>query len=57
MPRRFSTLSPAESEYGRSRILLGIHGSFDSTQGITQGRSVADHVFASAFQPVEPRRR
>jgi PAP2 superfamily len=56
-PRAFSTLSQAETENGRSRIYLGIHWAFDSTQGILQGRQVADHVFDNAFEPLEPKRR
>jgi hypothetical protein len=51
IPRTFSTLSEAEEENGQSRIYLGIHWSFDKTQGIAMGRSVADFVFANAFLP------
>jgi hypothetical protein len=51
-PRSFSSFSQAEEENGQSRIYLGIHWSFDKTQGIRQGRRVADYVFANAFQPV-----
>jgi PAP2 superfamily len=51
MPRRFATLSQAEEENGQSRIYLGIHWSFDKTQGIAQGRRVADHVYRNAFVP------
>ncbi len=56
-PRRFASMSQAEIENGRSRIYLGIHWAFDSTQGILQGRQVADQVFDHAFEPLEPRRR
>jgi hypothetical protein len=56
-PRRFATLTQAETENGRSRIYLGIHWGFDSTQGINQGRQVADHVFDNAFEPLEPKWR
>jgi hypothetical protein len=51
-PRSFQTLSQAEEENGQSRIYLGIHWSFDKTQGIAQGRQVANYVFANAFQPL-----
>jgi len=51
--RSFSSLSQAEEENGQSRIYLGIHWSFDKTEGIAQGRRVADYVFANAFLPVQ----
>ena len=50
--KSFSTLSEAEQENGQSRIYLGIHWSFDKTEGIAQGRRVADYVFGNAFTPV-----
>jgi hypothetical protein len=49
VPRRFASLSQAEEENGQSRIYLGIHWAFDKTEGIEQGRRVADHVFRRAF--------
>lgn len=49
--RRFASLSEAEEENGQSRIYLGIHWSFDKTEGITQGRNVANFVFRNALQP------
>jgi hypothetical protein len=49
--RNFSSLSQAEEENGQSRIYLGIHWAFDKTQGIIQGRNVANYVFANAFTP------
>jgi hypothetical protein len=52
MPRSFATLSQAEEENGQSRIYLGIHWQFDKTQGIAQGRNVANYVFDHAFTPV-----
>lgn len=52
MPRSFSSLSQAEEENGQSRIYLGIHWPFDKTQGIAQGRRVADYVFDHAFAPM-----
>jgi hypothetical protein len=50
--RRFRSLSEAEEENGQSRIYLGIHWSFDKTEGITQGQRVADHVYRNAFTRV-----
>jgi hypothetical protein len=48
-PRSFERLSEAEEENGQSRIYLGIHWSFDKTEGIAQGRRVANYVFRRAF--------
>ncbi len=53
IPRTFSSLAQAEEENGQSRIYLGIHWSFDKTEGIAQGRRVADYVFDHAFTPKE----
>ena len=53
IPRSFTTLSEAEEENGQSRIYLGIHWRFDKTEGITQGRRVANYVFENAFRPVQ----
>jgi hypothetical protein len=49
--RSFSSLSQAEEENGQSRIYLGIHWSFDKTEGIAQGRRVADYVFKNMLRP------
>ena len=51
VPRNFPSLSHAEEENGQSRIYLGIHWAFDKTQGIIQGRRVANLVFANTFTP------
>lgn len=53
LPRSFASLSQAEEENGQSRIYLGIHWVFDKTEGIAQGRAVADYVFQNAFTPVQ----
>jgi hypothetical protein len=49
-PRTFTSFSQAEEENGQSRIYLGIHWSFDKTNGIAQGRKVAEYVFKRAFK-------
>lgn len=51
IPRTFDRLSEAEEENGQSRIYLGIHWSFDKTEGIKQGNRIADHVFENSFRP------
>jgi len=53
--RSFSSLSEAEEENGQSRIFLGIHWAFDKTEGIAQGRRVADYVMRNVFAPVRGR--
>ncbi len=50
-PRSFTNFSQAEEENGQSRIYLGIHWSFDKTEGIALGRRVGDYVFDHAFTP------
>lgn len=51
IPRSFESFSQAEEENGQSRIYLGIHWEFDKTEGIAQGRRVANYVFRNAFTP------
>ena len=52
-PRSFKSLSHAEEENGQSRIYLGIHWTFDKSEGITQGQQVADYVFDRLYRPVK----
>lgn len=49
--RKFKSLSQAEEENGQSRIYLGIHWSFDKSEGITQGQLIADYVFDRVYRP------
>jgi len=49
--RRFASLSQAEEENGQSRIYLGIHWAFDKTEGIAQGRRIADYVYRNILRP------
>jgi len=51
IPRSFNTLSEAEEENGQSRIYLGIHWSFDKTEGIAQGHDVGNFVVDHVFRP------
>jgi len=51
-PRSFTSFSQAEEENGQSRIYLGIHWTFDKTEGIALGRNVADYVFERTYRPV-----
>ena len=57
IPRTFRSLSEAEEENGQSRIYLGIHWSYDKTEGIAMGRRVANHVFKNLFSPRRHRGR
>jgi hypothetical protein len=49
--RSFTSFSQAMQENGQSRIYLGIHWSFDKTQGISTGIHVANYIFSHLLQP------
>jgi len=51
--RSYASLSQAETENGQSRIYLGIHWQFDKTEGIAQGRRLADYVFDRVLLPTK----
>jgi hypothetical protein len=53
--RSFESLSAAEEENGQSRIYLGIHWSFDKSEGIAQGRQVGNYVMENVFAPLRAR--
>jgi hypothetical protein len=46
IPRSFSSFSEAAEENAMSRIFLGIHWRFDATEGVKNGRQIADVVSA-----------
>jgi hypothetical protein len=49
--RHFASLSEAEEENAQSRIYLGIHWAFDKTEGLRQGRRVANYVYRHLYVP------
>ncbi len=54
--RTFTRFSQAAAENGRSRIYLGIHGSFDDTNGEAMGRQIAVWVVTQVAEPIRPHR-
>lgn len=50
IPRTYQSFTQAEEENGQSRIYLGIHWSFDKTEGIIQGRKIGNYVFDNCFR-------
>jgi hypothetical protein len=52
--RSYDRFSDAAEENGTSRIYLGIHWNFDSTEGQALGYQIADYVWANALVPLPP---
>jgi hypothetical protein len=50
--RTFASFTAAAEEAGMSRIYGGIHFSFDNQFGLTGGRALGTHVFATQLQAV-----
>jgi len=55
--RSYDSFSQAAEENAISRIYLGVHWSFDATEGLSLGEQVAQDVFSNALQPVRHRPR
>jgi hypothetical protein len=52
--RTYHSFSEAARENGRSRVLLGVHFSFDATDGYTAGTALGDHVVGHYLRPLTP---
>jgi hypothetical protein len=52
-PRTFTSFSAAAEENAMSRIYLGIHWSFDATNGIAQGDKIGNFDFNHILQPIK----
>jgi len=49
--RTFDSFGEAAAENAQSRIYLGVHWSFDASEGVRVGNAIADHVFATSMKP------
>ena len=49
--RNYSRFSQASEENAYSRIYLGVHWSFDATQGVTCGNHISDYICANYLRP------
>jgi hypothetical protein len=52
-PRSFANLNDAIQENADSRIYLGIHWRFDATEGVKQGKAIADRIFNTKLRPTQ----
>jgi hypothetical protein len=50
--RTYASFSQAAEENGQSRIYLGIHWSFDKTEGIRAGNRIANYIFRHYLRPL-----
>jgi len=50
--RRFTSFSQAAQEDARSRVYLGVHYSWDATDGLKLGDDVAGYVFTNELRPI-----
>jgi hypothetical protein len=48
--RHFDSFSQAAEEDAQSRIYLGVHWSFDKTEGLSSGKAIANYVFQHALR-------
>ena len=53
--RTYNNLEDAIAENAVSRIYLGIHWSFDATEGVIGGRRIAQEVYSAALRPKQRR--
>jgi hypothetical protein len=52
-PRTYHRFSDAAIENGRSRIYLGVHWSFDASDGYIVGTALGDFVYANTMRPID----
>jgi Ca2+-binding RTX toxin-like protein len=50
--RSFASFSAAAAENAQSRLLAGIHWSFDNNDGLSTGRALGDYVVSNFLRPV-----
>lgn len=51
--RHFNSFREAALENAISRIYLGVHWSFDATEGLAQGEAIADYVFDNMMRATQ----